>query len=131
MNTSFETPREPTPRPEVRLDDSGWAVVTLFGEQDCATAAQSIQALKDAHALAAGRVIADLTEVTFAGAALLASLVHTLRLARRQPGGTVTVVSTDRRLAAKMRITGLDRVLPIYATLEDALQAVTASPKTQ
>jgi anti-sigma B factor antagonist len=131
MNTSLNTPRQPTPCPEVRLDESGWAVVTLFGEQDCATAAQTTQALKDAEALATGRVIADLTEVTFAGAALLASLAYALRRARRQPGGAVKVVSTDSRLAAKMRVTGLDRILPIYATLDDALQSVATSPEAR
>lgn len=108
--------------PTVRADASGWAVVALSGEQDAYTVAEVRQALQRAGELRPGRVVVDLTQVTFAASCLLGALAGALRRARRH-AGTVRLVSADPRFTAKLRLTGLDAVLRVFPTLDQALNA--------
>jgi anti-sigma B factor antagonist len=107
--------------PSVETDASGWAIVTLRGEQDLLEAKRSRAALKDGIAAGSGRVVVDLSEVTFGDSSLFGALVGAAKMARRQ-SKVVRVVTSDDRLRLKLKITGLDRVFRIYATLPDALQ---------
>lgn len=107
--------------PSVETDASGWAIVTLRGEQDLLEARRSRAALKDGIAAGSGRVVVDLSEVTFGDSSLFGSLVGAAKMARRQ-SKVVRVVISDDRLRLKLKITGLDRVFRVYATLPDALQ---------
>ena len=107
--------------PSVEIDPSGWAIVTLRGEQDLLEAKRSRAALKDGIAAGSGRVVVDLSEVTFGDSSFFGSLVGAAKMARRQ-GKVVRLVTSDDRLRLKLKVTGLDRVFRIYATLPDALE---------
>jgi anti-sigma B factor antagonist len=108
-------------RPSVETDASGWAVVTLRGEQDVYEAKRSRAALNDGLAASWGRVVVDLSEVTFSDSSLLGALAGAVRTARRH-NSVVKVVVSDDRLAQKLKVTGLSQVVRIFPTLPDALE---------
>ena len=111
---------QPAPPPAVRADTSGWAVVTLAGEQNAAVGDLARTALIEADALGGGRVIVDLTGATATGSVVLGLLISAVRRAGRHPGGAVRLVGADERLTAKLRITGMHRILPTYPDLQAA-----------
>jgi anti-sigma B factor antagonist len=108
--------------PGVELDASGWAVVTLRGEQDLFEAKRSRAALNDGIAAGSGRVVVDLTEITFSDSSLLGALVGAAKLARRH-GSVVRVVTSDAWMVLKFKVTGLCQVVRVFPTLSDALNA--------
>lgn len=108
--------------PSVESDASGWAIVTLRGEQDIYTLKRTRAALHEGIAVGAGQVVVDLVEVTFGDSSLLGALVGAVRMAHRR-NGTVRVVISDSHLYRKIKITGLGQVLHVFPTLADALKA--------
>jgi anti-sigma B factor antagonist len=108
-------------QPSVELDASGWAVVTLRGEQDLFESKRSRAALKDGVTAGSGRVVVDLSEVTFGDSSLLGALVGAAKLARRH-NSMVRVVTSDTRMVQKLKITGLHQVVRVFPTLPDALE---------
>jgi anti-sigma B factor antagonist len=129
----------PTPRPSKKpttdpsisgqttanpaVHSSGWAVITLDGEQDVYVVVATRRLLLDSIRLGDGHVIIDLTAVTFADSSLLGALAFAFKLARRSEG-CVRLVSRDEYFIRKLRITGLARLLPTFPTLAEALGAV-------
>jgi len=110
-----------TTQPSVETDASGWAIVTLRGEQDLYESKRSRAALSDGLAAGCGRVVVDLSEVTFSDSSLLGALAGAVRTARRH-SSVVKVVISDDRLAQKLKVTGLSQVIRIFPTLPDALE---------
>jgi anti-sigma B factor antagonist len=108
-------------RPSVEADVSGWAIVRLHGEQDDLEAKRRRAALQDGVALGGGRLVVDLSGVTFGDSSLLGSLVSAVKTARRR-GCTVRVVTADERMRRKFVVTGLDRVFRVFATVPEALE---------
>ncbi|GAA4410046.1 anti-sigma factor antagonist BldG [Fodinibacter luteus] len=98
------------------------SVVTVAGEVDVYTAAQLRAALDEE--IAAGRpcLVVDLEQVTFLDSTGLGVLVGRLKLVRNQSGWLKIVCSNDRILRV-FRITGLDKVFGIHASVADALAA--------
>jgi anti-sigma B factor antagonist len=107
-------------RPSVETDVSGWAIVTLRGEQDVFEAERSRAALHDGIAAGRGRVVVNLSDVTFGDSSLLGALVGAAKAARRH-SCKVRVVTSDERMRQKLKITGLCQVLRVFPTLADAL----------
>ena len=110
---------------QVRLQP-GYAVITVAGEVDIATAPQL------GHHLAAlagsGRpVIADLDQVSFIDAAGLRVLAAAARQAAGS-GGSLHVVSARYQVRRVFALTGLDRALRLARTLNDALKDMPAAP---
>jgi len=108
---------------QVRLQP-GYAVITVAGEVDIATAPQL------GHHLAAlagsGRpVIADLDQVSFIGAAGLRMLAAAARQAAGS-GGSLHVVSARYQVRRAFALTGLDRQIPLARTLAGALAGLPA-----
>lgn len=101
----------------------GLVVLTFAGEID----ARTLPVLE--HELAAappGTTVVDLTQVAFlglAGARVLAAAAERAGTA----GGRFGVVATSRTLARLFRITGLAGVVPMFASLSDALRELLAS----
>lgn len=108
-------------QPSVETDASGWAVVTLRGEQDLFEAKRSRKALHDGITAGHGRVVVDLSEVTFGDSSLFGALVGAAKMARRR-GCKVRVVTSDEWMRRKFGITGLHKVFRIFPTLSDALE---------
>ncbi len=103
-------------------DDGDVAVVRVHGEIDVYTAPVLREAL-DKH-VAAGRTrfVVDLSDVSFMDSTALGVLVGRLKIVRTQEG-SLRVVVVQERVRRVFAITGLDKVFPIHATVEEALTA--------
>jgi anti-sigma B factor antagonist len=96
------------------------AVVSVWGELDLYTAARVQTGIDEAGAVGADTVIVDLSETSFIDSAALGVLVQeTKRLEGR--GHSLVLVTSDPRTIRVVEVTGLNRVLRTYATLQDAV----------
>jgi anti-sigma B factor antagonist len=104
---------------DVRLEKTpaGAAVLHVSGDLDLATAPRLEEAVADAGS--AAPIVIDLSGCTFLDSAGMRSLVNTSRSI--QPEGRVHVVTTDPRILRVLEITGIDSVLAVHASVEDAL----------
>jgi anti-sigma B factor antagonist len=100
-------------------------VVTVAGEIDMYTVdrlrtavAAGFDQLHDAQIL-----VIDLTKVTFLSSEGLQALVEVTQTARRRREPLPIVVDQTRPVIRPIEITGLDAVLALFDTVEDALQA--------
>jgi anti-anti-sigma factor len=95
-------------------------IVTITGEVDMATAPEVAQAI-DGAPDTAGRVVVDLTDVTFLDSSGLNALVHGQRgLAKRQIDFRV-VSPADQFVRRVFEITQLAAPLSVVDSLADAL----------
>jgi anti-sigma B factor antagonist len=97
-------------------------VVTIAGEVDIYTSPALKTALAAATTDGCGMIIVDLDRVGFIDSSGLGVLVGALRRAR-EAGGDLRVVSGNDTVARILRITGLDRVFSLHATIDEALEA--------
>jgi anti-anti-sigma factor len=100
----------------------GVPVVTAPEEIDIANAAGLKAALMEAALAEPGRalLVVDMSRTLFCDSAGLNALVGAARQARAE-GGEVRLVVTGEAVSRIVELTGVDRVIPIYASLEDAL----------
>jgi anti-anti-sigma factor len=99
-------------------------VYRVDGEIDALTAPLLDQALADAADVpdAVSHVVLDLSEVPFLSSAGLSILVdHHGRCAANGVG--LSVVAKQRAVLRSIQITALDRIIPLYPTVSDALTA--------
>jgi anti-sigma B factor antagonist len=95
-------------------------VVTASGELD-AHSAPTLQAQVDPlTAVTGASVVIDLSNVGFIDSTGLGVLVATLKHVREVNGRLDVVVSSPRVLKV-FHLTGLDAVIPLHATLDEAL----------
>ena len=99
--------------------DDGSCVVALEGEVDVYTAPRLKDALVEAIADGCANVVVDLDKVAFIDSSGLGVLVGALRRAKER-GGTVRLVCTREGILKIFRITGLDKVFPIFASRDEA-----------
>ncbi|MEJ8657730.1 anti-sigma factor antagonist [Streptomyces sp. MS1.AVA.4] len=101
----------------------GWSVVTVAGELDIATAGLLGNHLEDVgSAHDPVRLIVDLSVLAFCDASGLRVLVDAHDAARRRCG-ELRLVCPDGMITYLLRITGLIDVIPVHATLPEALAA--------
>ena len=100
-------------------------VVTVAGEIDlytvdrlCAAVAAGFDQLRDREVL-----VIDLTEVTFLSSHGLQALVDVTLAAQRRREPLAIVVDHTRPVVRPIEVTGLDDVLALFHTVEDALVA--------
>ncbi|MFL6145712.1 MAG: STAS domain-containing protein [Labedaea sp.] len=112
----------------------GWIgdalIVTVHGEIDLITAPDLCSAVITAlHDAGTKPCILDLTEVGFLGSAGLSALVKTASTAehREQPLGIV--VDSNRPVIRPLQVTGLDEVLALFHTVDEALAVTAATPE--
>lgn len=101
-------------------EESGRTVVSATGEVDVFTAPVLDDALSGAVAGGATSIVVDLSGVDFLDSTGLSVLVKALKRVR-DADGSLDVVVTAERVAKVFRITGLDQVIPVHASLADAL----------
>jgi anti-sigma B factor antagonist len=118
---------DPSPHPDdlevtVKQIEGGVAVVRVAGEIDMRTAPQLRGHVTAATASAKGLVI-DLENVEFLASAGLSILVE---LARNAPATGLRwgIVSTGRAVLRPLEAVGLLSLVPVYASVTDALAAV-------
>jgi anti-sigma B factor antagonist len=94
-------------------------VVHVAGEIDVYTAPLLREVLD--KQIAAGRtdLVVDLEQVTFMDSTGLGVLVGRLKLVRGQ-NGSLRIVSAQDRILKVFKITGLDKVFHIHATVDEA-----------
>jgi anti-sigma B factor antagonist len=103
----------------------GVAVVAVTGQADLHTAPELRAALADAVGSGASALIVDLSETTFIDSMTLGVLLGALKRVTAA-GGRLAVVCPDRHVRRVFEITSLDRVLALFATLDEAIAGVRA-----
>jgi anti-sigma B factor antagonist len=103
-------------------DRDGITVVSVAGEVDLATAPDLQAALDTALTEDPAALVVDLSEVTFLGSVGLQLLVSTQQ--RLRQGARFAVAADGAATSRPIHLTGLDELLKLYPTLEEALVAV-------
>lgn len=98
-------------------------VVSVVGEVDIASAGALDAVLSEAIASGRSDLVVDLAEVGFLDSTGLGVLVKALKRTR-EAGGSLTVATESERVLKVIRITGLDAVIPLFASADLALAAV-------
>jgi anti-sigma B factor antagonist len=113
--TDFTTKRE--------LLREGVGVVELTGEIDLYTAPRFKDDLVAVINEGAHEVVVDLAGVTFIDSTALGVLISGVKRLH-EVDGRLLIVAASRPVVRILEITGLDRVLSIYATRDEALAAL-------
>ncbi|WP_331273160.1 STAS domain-containing protein [Motilibacter deserti] len=109
-------------------DEEAATVVRIAGEIDAHTAPQLRTRLIEIVAEGRARLVLDLTGVTFFDSTALGVLVGAQRRVRALDGHLGVV--TDRPLTVKVfRMTGLDKVIALHRTLQQALDWQATLPR--
>jgi anti-sigma B factor antagonist len=101
-------------------DQDGWAVLSVSGEIDMATAPSLRERL---HALLAedrSHLVVDLDDVGFLDSTALGVLVGVLKRARTE-GGEVRIASTQPRVRKVFEITRLDSAFDLFDSVDEAV----------
>jgi len=99
--------------------DAAHLVVRLNGKLCLETVHNFIQTLRPE---AAARLILDLSGVSFLDSAGVGALVQ-LFVHRRNQGKAFALTGLSNQSSAVMQVAGLNKLLPIHATVEEALVA--------
>jgi anti-sigma B factor antagonist len=100
----------------------GRTIVSAAGELDVHTAPALQAELGPRSQQPAPALVVDLTDVGFIDSTGLGVLVTTLKHVR-ESAGTLDVVVTSSRVLKVFALTGLDVVIPLHSTLDEALSA--------
>ena len=103
--------------------DSTTHVIELGGEVDLYTAPEFKERMVELIESGKKHIVVDLSQATFIDSTTLGVLVGGVKRLR-PAGGSLALVCTDQNITKIFEITGLDRVFPIHASRDDALQAV-------
>jgi anti-sigma B factor antagonist len=104
--------------------EPGFAIVTVGGEIDIATATRLREKLAELAASGCP-LVADLDQVRFIDSAGLSVLVGTAKDAAAH-GGSLYVVCAQPKIRQLFRLTGLDHRIPLARTLDEAREALGA-----
>jgi anti-sigma B factor antagonist len=105
---------------------SGITVAKLVGELDIASAPALREELLSLLRHGSSRLVIDLSKVSFCDASGLAVLVSTGRRARLL-GGFLRLAAVSPQVSRVLRITGLQRTLPHFPTVQAAATAARAA----
>lgn len=93
--------------------------ISLKGEVDVYTSPRLKQELVDVSDAGCSNIVVDLEGLEFIDSSGLGVLVSGLRRVKER-GGTLRLVCTKDSILKIFRITGLDRVFPLFSTIEEA-----------
>jgi anti-sigma B factor antagonist len=99
-------------------------VIELAGEADLMAAPDLRRHVDSAIGHGATRLILDLTDATFIDSTTLGILVNALKRLRPR-GGRVAVQCPHHDIRDVFEITGIDRMLPVAETRDEALASIT------
>jgi anti-sigma B factor antagonist len=102
-------------------EQDGWAVLTVSGEIDIATAPSLRERLHSMLADDSQRLVVDLDDVGFLDSTALGVLVGALKRARTE-GGEVRIVSTQPRVRKVFEITRLDSAFDLFDSVDEAVR---------
>ncbi len=98
-------------------------VISLAGEVDLYTAPEFKQQLLEVIGQGGKNVVIDFSNTTFIDSTTLGVLVGGVKRLRPN-GGQLSLVCNDRNITKIFEITGLDKVFPIYATRNEAVDGI-------
>lgn len=104
-------------------EPDGYAIITVVGEVDATTGFHLRDPL---HELVSRRFlhhVVDLRKVTFLDSTGLGILVGDHKRLRDR-GGSLQVVCAPGLVSRVFRLTGVDRIVPVRKTIEDAVHAL-------
>ena len=101
-------------------EEGGRVVVVAIGEVDVFTAPVLDAELSRLTHEGRSSIVVDHSRVDFLDSTGLSVLVKTLSRIRAAEG-TLDVVVTSERVAKVFRLTGLDQLIPLHASVADAL----------
>jgi anti-sigma B factor antagonist len=108
----------------------GIPVVATPEEIDITNATDLRAALLEAAEYGPGTLVVDMTRTQFCDSAGLHALVGAYRRAVAE-GGSVLLAVSGGAVLRILALTGIDTVIPSFASLEDALQAAGAASPVQ
>ena len=98
------------------------AVVLIAGDLDAATAPRLHDELTQLEVDGVDRIVLDLRRMTFVDSYGLGVIVNAKKRLSQQGNALCVVADADQRtLRRLLQITGLDRVLPVHATVAEAV----------
>jgi anti-sigma B factor antagonist len=107
---------------------AGHTVLSVRGEVDMYSAPTLRDRLADLIDSGHHTVIVDLSEVGFLDSTGLGTLVAA-RTSATESGGALPVVCDQERVLKLFRITGLDSVFDLHASVADAVDALPSTPE--
>jgi anti-sigma B factor antagonist len=102
------------------LQGPGYAVVSVAGEIDAGTECKFRDALTSGLAHGALRIVVDLAGVTFLGSTGIGVLMGTRRVLAAE-GGSLVLAAPHGDVAQVLSLTGVGEVIPVTATVVDAV----------
>ena len=108
----------------LRTGDHAYAV-SIEGELDLYSAPQ-VRAELEALAIEPAEVVLDLGGVTFVDSTALGAILASARILR-EAGGGLALVAADERTRKLLALVGVDRVLPVYESSEQAVEHLVGS----
>ena len=108
-------------------EQGGRMIVEVSGEIDVYTAPSLRERLNELVAAGQYDLVVDMSGVDFLDSTGLGVLVGGLKRVRSHDG-TLRLVCAQEKILKVFRITGLTKVFPIHATLEEALADTSAAP---
>lgn len=104
-----------------------FAVVTVAGDVDLATAGRLDDEALAATSDESPHLVLDLAGVTFLDSSGLKVLVAAQRRTTRA-GGSLSLVAVPRVVMRVLTVTALDKVFPIFDSVDDVAQAMPSAP---
>jgi anti-sigma B factor antagonist len=111
---------------DVQLEDAGpdVAILVVGGEVDYEVSPQVKAHMMRALKAGSRRLILDLTDVTFIDSTAIGVLAGVVDKLDETGGGSLSVVCTHEKVMQIFEITGLDSVITLHPSREDALAAL-------
>jgi anti-sigma B factor antagonist len=106
---------------ETRSEDA-WAIVALGGEVDAHSAPRLRDGLRELFDDGRFRIVVEADRVEFMDSTALGVLVNGFKRATEHDG-ILAVVCTRPNVIRLLEITGLDKVFPVFSSLEQAMTA--------
>jgi anti-sigma B factor antagonist len=100
--------------------ESGYAVLSVAGEIDAGTERPFRDALTSVLARGIPRIVVDLSQVTFMSSAGIGVLMGVRRVLADE-GGSLALAAPHGEVAQVLSITGVGEVIPVAATVADAV----------
>jgi len=110
---------------EVRVEDasSDLSILVVGGEVDYEVSPQLKAHMMRAIKAGAKRVVLDLSDVTFIDSTAIGVIAGAVEKLD-EAGGSLAIVSTHEKVVQIFEITGLDSVITLHASREEALAAL-------
>ncbi len=105
------------------MRDGDLAIVAMGGELDYEASPQLRARLVGAIKAGGRRLVLDLSDVTFIDSTAIGVLAGTVARLDDAGGGSLAVVSTNEKVLQIFEITGLDSVIALHSSREEAVSA--------